>query len=77
LLIAEYLGRRAIILRLKYAEQTRRYLYDVCVDCHQPTWYQAWGVETMWRNEYPFAFPSISAEIFAAKALILHEWSKI
>jgi hypothetical protein len=56
-----------------YAGQTHKYLMDVCVDYHRPTWYLAWGVETMWRNECPFAFPTMSAEIFAAKALILHE----
>jgi hypothetical protein len=27
----------------------------------------------MWRNECPFAFPTMSAEVFAARALILHE----
>ena len=56
-----------------YAGRTHKYLMDVCVDYHRPTWYLAWGVETMWRNECPFAFPTMSAEVFAAKALILHE----
>ena len=56
-----------------YAGQTHKHLMDVCVDYHRPTWYLAWGVETMWRNECPFAFPTMSAEVFAAKALILHE----
>ena len=56
-----------------YAGQTHKHLMDVYVDYHRPTWYLAWGVETMWRNECPFAFPTMSAEIFAAKALILHE----
>jgi hypothetical protein len=56
-----------------YAGQTHRHLMDVCVDYHRPTWHLAWGVETMWRNECPFAFPTMSAEVFAAKALILHE----
>jgi hypothetical protein len=27
----------------------------------------------MWRNESPFAFPTMAAEIFAARALILAE----
>jgi len=56
-----------------YAEQTHKHLMDVYVDYHRPTWYLAWGVETMWRNECPFAFPTMSAEVFAAKSLILHE----
>jgi hypothetical protein len=56
-----------------YAGQTHKYLMDVYVDYHRPTWHMAWGVETMWRNECPFAFPTMSAEVFAAKALILHE----
>jgi hypothetical protein len=56
-----------------YAGQVHKHLMDVCVDYHRPTWYLAWGVETMWRNECPFAFPTMPAEVFAAKALILHE----
>ena len=46
---------------------------DVYVDYHRPTWYLAWNVETMWRNECPFAFPTMAAEVFAARALILRE----
>ena len=56
-----------------YAGQTHKHLMKICIDYHRPTWYLAWGVETMWRNECPFAFPTMSAEVFAAKALILHE----
>jgi len=56
-----------------YAGQTHKHLMDVCIDYHRPIWHLAWGVETMWRNECPFAFPTMSAEVFAAKALILHE----
>jgi len=56
-----------------YAGQIHKYLMNVCIDYHRPTWYLAWGVETMWRNECPFAFPTMTAEIFAAKALILRE----
>jgi len=48
-------------------------LCDVYVDYHRPTWPLAWNVELMWRNECPFAFPTMSAEIFAARALILGE----
>ena len=56
-----------------YTGQIHKHLMDVYVDYHRPTWYLAWGVETMWRNECPFAFPTMSAEVFVAKALILHE----
>ena len=59
-----------------YAGQTHKQLMDVYVDYNRPTWYIAWGVETMWRNECPFAFPTMPAEIFAAKALILREPSQ-
>jgi len=45
---------------------------QVCADYHRPTWHLAWGVETMWRNESPFAFPTMSAEIFAAEAWVLN-----
>ncbi len=57
----------------EYAKQTHHYLMDIYVDYHRPAWHLAWNVETMWRNECPFAFPSMSAEIFAARALILQE----
>lgn len=56
-----------------YALQTERYLMDTYVDYHRPTWFLAWNVETMWRNECPFSFPTLSAEVFAARATILHE----
>jgi hypothetical protein len=56
-----------------YAGQTHQYLMDTYVDYHRPTWFLAWNVETMWRNECPFAFPTMSAEVFAARALILRE----
>lgn len=56
-----------------YASQTHKRLMDVYVDYHRPTWYLAWNVETMWRNECPFAFPTMTAEVFAARALILRE----
>jgi hypothetical protein len=56
-----------------YALQTHKYLMDTYVDYHRPTWYLAWNVETMWRNECPFSFPTLSAEVFAARALILRE----
>jgi hypothetical protein len=56
-----------------YAGQTYQYLMDTYVDYHRPTWFLAWNVETMWRNECPFAFPTMSAEVFAARALILRQ----
>ncbi len=56
-----------------YTEQTHRNLMDIYVDYHRPTWYLAWNVETMWRNECPFSFPTVAAEVFAARALILCE----
>jgi hypothetical protein len=56
-----------------YAGPTHQSLMDVYVDYHRPTWYLAWGVETLWRNESPFAFPTMSAEIFTARAWILGE----
>jgi hypothetical protein len=60
-------------LLARYAGATHRHLMDVYVDHHRPTWFLAWGVETMWRNESPFAFPTMPAEIFAARAWILNE----
>jgi hypothetical protein len=56
-----------------YAGPTHKHLMSVYVDYHRPTWFLAWGVETMWRNESPFALPTMSAEIFAARTWILHE----
>jgi len=56
-----------------YAKPIHKYLMDVYVDYHRPTWYLAWNVETLWRNECPFAFPTAAAEVFAARALIIHE----
>jgi hypothetical protein len=45
----------------------------VVVGC--PTWSVAWHVETLWRNESPFELPSKSAEVLAARALVLDETS--
>ncbi len=56
-----------------YAGPTHKQLMEVYVDYHRPTWYLAWGVETLWRNESPFAFPTMPAEIFTARAWILNE----
>lgn len=60
-------------LLAEYAGTTHRHLMDVYVDYHRPTWYLAWGVETLWRNESPFAFPTMPTEIFAARTWILNE----
>jgi hypothetical protein len=46
-------------------------LMALYVDHHRPTWWLAWNVETMMRNECPYEFPMISAQIFAARSLIL------
>jgi hypothetical protein len=43
------------------------------VDYHRPTWWLAWNVETMMRNECPYEFPTMSLEIFGARSLILGE----
>jgi hypothetical protein len=56
-----------------YAGQTHQSLMDVYVDYQRPTWYLAWGVETLWRNESPFALPTTSAEVFMARAWVLGE----
>jgi len=55
-----------------YAGATQKHLMEIYVDYHRPTWYVAWGVETMWRNESPFAFPTMPVEIFAAKTWVLN-----
>jgi hypothetical protein len=59
-----------------YAGDLHRQLMAVYVDYHRPTWHLAWGVETLWRNESPFAFPTMPAEIFTARAWILEETSE-
>lgn len=43
------------------------------VDYHRPTWWLAWNVETMMRNECPYEFPTMSMEVFAARSVILNE----
>ncbi len=56
-----------------YAGPTQRHLMDVYVDYHRPTWFLAWGVESMWRNESAFALPTMANEIFTARAWVLGE----
>lgn len=48
-------------------------LMERYVDYHRPTWWLAWNVETVMRNECPYEFPTLSADIFAARALVLNE----
>jgi hypothetical protein len=50
-----------------------RQLMERYVDYHRPVWWLAWNVETMMRNECPYEFPTLSAEVFAARSLILTE----
>jgi hypothetical protein len=56
-----------------HAKDTNQHLMNVYVDYHRPAWWLAWNVELMVRNESPFSFPTMSAEVFAARALILGE----
>jgi len=69
----EHLTPEVAALCAKYAGDIQRDLMRVYVDHHRPTWWLAWNVETMMRNECPMEFPTMSAEVFAARALILHE----
>src|SRR5262249_12086760 len=50
-----------------------RQLMDRYVDYHRPLWWLAWDVETLMRNECPYEFPTMSAEVFAGRSLILGE----
>ncbi len=56
-----------------HAGDVHRQLMNVYVDYHRPTWWLAWNVELMVRNESPMSLPTMSAEIFAARAMILRE----
>ena len=56
-----------------YAKPIHQHLVDDYVDYHRPAWWLAWNVELTVRNECPFSVPTMSAEIFAARALILGE----
>jgi hypothetical protein len=56
-----------------FTSDIHRHLMDIYVDHHRPAWFVAWNVELLWRNEAPFSFPNMSSDIFAARALILHE----
>jgi len=60
-------------LLAKYAGPVHQRLMDVYVDHHRPTWWLAWNVELLWRNESNFIFPTAPLEVFSARALILGE----
>jgi hypothetical protein len=62
----------AAILRA-FAKPIHRRLMSVYVDHHRPAWYVAWNTELLWRNENPFSFADMSADVFAARAMILGE----
>lgn len=56
-----------------HAGPIHRRLMEVYVDHHRPTWWLAWNVELLWRNESPYSLPSMSRDILSARALILEE----
>ncbi len=60
-------------LLASYAGPIQDHLMDVYVDYHRPTWFLAWGVESMWRNESAFALPTMANEIFTARVWVLDE----
>jgi hypothetical protein len=55
------------------AGKAARGLVDLYVDRHRPTWWLAWNVETLMRNECPLELPTTSLDIFQARAWILGE----
>jgi hypothetical protein len=57
----------------RYARPIHGRLMEVYVDYHRPTWWLAWNVELLWRNETPLSFPTTSLDIFTARSLILDE----
>lgn len=56
-----------------YAQPVERHLVDVYLDYHRPTWWLAWNVELLPRNEAPMSFPTVAQDGFAAKAMIVGE----
>lgn len=60
-------------LLARHAGPIHRDLMAVYVDYHRPTWWLAWNVELMVRNETPLALPTMSAEVFSARAMVLGE----
>jgi hypothetical protein len=55
----------------EHAGEVHRGLMGRYVDLHRPTWWLAWNVETLMRNECPYEFPSVAGDIFAARRWIL------
>ncbi|MCS7239486.1 MAG: hypothetical protein NZ899_14650 [Thermoguttaceae bacterium] len=68
-----YLTPEVALLCARYAPDSQRKLMERYVDYHRSTWWLAWNVELAWRNESPYALPTMSQEIFAAKAMIIRE----
>lgn len=73
-----YLGRwrnlspgLAHVLRSLGPPGQQEQLVSIYLDHHRPTWWLAWNVELLWRNESSFGFPSTALEAFAAKALLV------
>jgi hypothetical protein len=62
----------AALLR-EHAREIHASLMQSYVDHHRPTWWLAWNVETMMRNECSLQFPSVPRQIFTARALVLDE----
>ncbi len=55
----------------EFAGEIHRNLMQTYVDYHRPTWWLAWNVELMMRNEAPLIFPTVAQEIFCARAWLL------
>ena len=78
-------GNRSIFARLRFltppvanlirtfAPGITEHLLDVYVDHHRPTWFLAWNLELLWRNEAPFALPNMAVDVLGAKTLILRQ----
>lgn len=56
-----------------FAPGVTEHLANVYVDHHRPTWFLAWNVELLWRNEAPFSFPNMAVDVMAVKSLILQQ----
>jgi len=56
-----------------HAGDVHRRLMRVYVDHHRPTWWLAWNVEMMWRNETNLMYPAVAMQVFAARAMLLTE----
>ena len=56
-----------------YAEPVEQHLIANYVDRQRPSWWLAWNVEQLMRNENPCQLPTTPLEIFTARALLLAE----